>query len=43
MGYLGDLRVMLKGTFTTMEPNFPQSGAPTLAVRGLNALHQAAA
>jgi phage protein D len=31
---------MLKGTFTTMEPNFPQSGAPTLAVRGLNALHQ---
>jgi phage protein D len=40
MGYLGDLRVMLKGTFTTMEPNFPQSGAPTLAVRGLNALHQ---
>jgi len=31
---------MMKGTFTTMEPNFPQSGAPTLAVRGLNALHQ---
>jgi uncharacterized protein len=40
IGYLGDLTLMLKGTFTTMEPNFPQSGAPTLAVRGLNALHQ---
>ncbi len=40
MGYLGDLRLMLKGTFTTLEPNFPQSGAPTLTVRGLNALHQ---
>jgi len=40
MGYLGDLRVMLKGNFTTMEPNFPSSGAPTLTVRGLNVLHQ---
>lgn len=40
MGYLGDLRLMLKGTFTTMEPNFPSSGAPTLTVRGLNVLHQ---
>ncbi len=40
MGYFGDLRTMLKGTFTTMEPNFPQSGAPTLTVRGLNGLHQ---
>ena len=40
MGYLGDLRLMLKGTFTTMEPNFPSGGAPTLTVRGLNVLHQ---
>lgn len=40
MGYLGDLRLMLKGTFTTMEPNFPASGAPTLSVRGLNVVHQ---
>jgi phage protein D len=40
MGYLGDLRVILKGNFTTMEPNFPSSGAPTLTVRGLNVLHQ---
>jgi len=40
MGYLGDLRLMLRGTFSTMEPTFPASGAPTLAVRGLNVLHQ---
>jgi phage protein D len=40
MGYVGNLRVMLTGNFTTMEPNFPSSGAPTLTVRGLNILHQ---
>jgi uncharacterized protein len=40
MGYVGDLRLMLKGSFTTMEPNFPSGGAPTLTVRGLNVLHQ---
>src|ERR1041385_3072209 len=40
MGYVDDLRLMVKGTFTTMEPNFPNSGAPTLTVRGLNVLHQ---
>jgi len=40
MGYMGELRVMLTGNFTTMEPNFPSGGAPTLTVRGLNVLHQ---
>lgn len=40
MGYLGHLRIMLTGNFTTMEPNFPNSGGPTLNVRGLNVLHQ---
>lgn len=40
MGYGGDLTVMLTGNFTTMEPNFPNSGAPTLTVRGLNVLHK---
>jgi phage protein D len=39
-GYLGDLRTLVRGTFTTLEPNFPAGGAPTLAVRGLNALHK---
>lgn len=40
MGYMEELRVMLTGNFTTMEPNFPTSGGPTLAVRGLNVLHE---
>src|SRR6185436_17977219 len=40
MGYLDSLNVMVKGTFTTMEPTFPTGGAPTLNVRGLNVLHQ---
>ena len=40
MGYRDGLRTMLTGSFTTMEPNFPSSGGPTLSVRGLNVLHQ---
>ncbi len=40
MGYAGDLRLMIRATFTTLEPTFTSSGAPTLAVRGLNAIHQ---
>lgn len=40
LGYAGSLRTMLRGTFTTLEPNFPATGTPTLAVRGLNALHK---
>jgi phage protein D len=40
MGYAGDLRVMLTGYLTTLEPNFPASGSPTLTVRGMNVLHQ---
>jgi uncharacterized protein len=40
MGYGGDLKLMLRGNITTMEPNFPSSGGPTLAVRGLNILHE---
>ena len=39
-GYLGDLRTLLRGTFTSLEPSFPSGGAPTLAVRALNALHK---
>jgi len=39
-GYRGDLRTLVRGTFTTLEPNFPSSGPPTLTVRGLNALHK---
>jgi phage protein D len=40
MGYADQPQLMLTGTFTTMEPNFPSGGAPTLSVRGLNVLHQ---
>ena len=27
IGYLGDLRTLVRGTFTTLEPTFPASGA----------------
>jgi phage protein D len=40
MGYTGELTRMMVGNFTTMEPTFPSGGAPTLAVRGLNVLHE---
>jgi len=40
MGYAGDLRLMMRGTFTTLEPSFTSGGPPTLTVRGLNVLHQ---
>jgi uncharacterized protein len=40
MGYVKNMRQMMRGQITALEPNFPESGAPTLAVRGLNELHQ---
>jgi uncharacterized protein len=40
MGYAPNLKLMTTGQITTLEPNFPASGAPSLAVRGLNVLHQ---
>ena len=40
MGYVGYMRTMLTGNFTTMEPNFPSGAASTLSVRGLNLLYQ---
>jgi uncharacterized protein len=33
-------RLLLTGEITTMSPNYPASGGPTLAVRGLNMLHR---
>jgi uncharacterized protein len=39
MGYLKNLRLMLKGEITTLEPNFPEASGSTLTVRGLNVLH----
>lgn len=40
LGYAGQLVKMMDGTFTTLEPSFPASGAPTLQVRMLNLLHK---
>jgi uncharacterized protein len=40
MGYPKDLALMTRGIITTIEPNYPESGAPTLAIRGHNLLHK---
>lgn len=40
IGYLGNLRRMLVGEVTTIEPDFPASGGLTLSIRGLNVLHR---
>jgi len=40
MGYGSSLNVILTGTFTTMEPDFPGSGPSTLKVRALDVLHK---
>ena len=40
MGYYNNMRRMMHGVITALEPNFPESGASTLSVRGLNGLHQ---
>ena len=40
MGYYNNIRRMMRGVITGLEPNFPESGASTLSVHGLNELHQ---
>ncbi len=40
MGYGATMKLMITGTFTTMEPEFSPSAAATLNVRGTNVLHQ---
>jgi phage protein D len=40
MGYMTNLRLMLTGEITSIEPDFPQAGGPTISVRGLNVLHK---
>ena len=40
LGYGSELFTMMRGTTTSLEPSFPASGASTLTVRALNALHQ---
>jgi len=43
MGYGGEaaLHLMSRSVITAIEPNYPESGAPTLAVRGQHLLHRA--
>ncbi|MGR9099222.1 MAG: phage late control D family protein [Gammaproteobacteria bacterium] len=42
MGYIGEgeLALIMKGHFTSMEPSFASGGPATLNVRGLNKLHR---
>lgn len=40
MGYRNNMRRMLRGTITSLSPTFSESSAPTLAISGLNELHQ---
>ena len=39
MGYVQNLRQMLVGEITTVQPNYPETGSSTLTVSGLNILH----
>jgi uncharacterized protein len=38
IGYSGNFQSMVRATFTTIEPSFPESGPPVLTVRGSNIL-----
>lgn len=42
MGYQNqsNMRRMMVGEITSLEPNFPESGAPTLSISGLNEIHK---
>jgi uncharacterized protein len=40
LGYVGSLQSMLRASFQSVDPNFPESGPPVLTVRGLNILQQ---
>ena len=39
LGYLNNQRLVMTGEITTLEPTYPESGPPTLTIRGLNRLH----
>ncbi len=40
LGYIGNMQSMLRASFQSVEPSFPESGPPVLSVRGLNILQQ---
>lgn len=39
MGYQDNMRRMMRGVITSLTPSFPESGASTLSISGLNELH----
>jgi phage protein D len=40
MGYYKNMRQMMRGVITTLEPNFPESSPSTLSISGLGTLHK---
>jgi phage protein D/phage baseplate assembly protein gpV len=40
MGYAGELYPMILGVITAVNPNFPQSGAPSLSITGYDKSHR---
>ena len=40
MGYGNDLRPMMLGEITALEPNFPENGPPTLTINGYDKSHR---
>src|SRR5215469_11113844 len=40
MGYYNNMRRMIRGLITTLNPSFPESSPSTLSVSGLNELHK---
>ncbi len=40
MGYVDDMRQMIVGEITTLQPTFPDSGVPTVTIGGQSLLHR---
>lgn len=40
MGYVNDLREVMMGEITSVNPNFPENGMPTLNIRGFSLYHR---
>src|SRR5215469_468487 len=40
MGYVDDLRLMIEGEITQINPSFPDGGVPTLAIEGHSLMHR---
>jgi len=40
MGYVNDMRIMMKGEITALAPSFPENGQPRISVRGFSLYHR---